>query len=257
VSVDLYIKNLGRGPALALIHGWGLHGDLWDRVTPTLAANFHLTVPDLPGHGRSRSVPFDTLADLTEPLVSHLRGQAIWVGWSLGALVALTAAQYHPERVEKLVLVGASPCFTQTTGWPWAMTREFLDEFTLELARDHQGALRRFLSLLVGQGVSDRTLLRYLRAEVIRHGAPNIAALLAGLQLLKETDLRSVLPALEIPTLVMHGACDRLVPPEAGRYMAGQMPKAQWVLFDDAGHAPFLSHPELFREKLEAFLHAN
>lgn len=254
--MEIYIKESGHGPALVLIHGWGLHGGLWDPLVPALG-DFHVMVPDLPGHGRSRGAQLTNLAELAEVISGQLPARAIWVGWSLGALIAMTAARLFPERIEKMVLVGATPCFVQTPDWSCALAPDVLDQFAHDLARDYRGTLWRFLSLHVGPGEPERPLLRSLRAAAFQHGMPETTALQAGLALLKETDLRTTLPAIHTPVLVIHGARDRLAPSAAGRFLATRLPRAKWVAVDKAGHAPFLSHPQLFQAELEAFLHAD
>ena len=258
-DVGLYCERHGprepAGAAVVLLHGWGLHGGIWAQVVPALAEHFSVTVPDLPGHGRSRRPPeFDTLEALAGEVAAVLDGPATWIGWSLGALVALVAARRYPQAVAKLVLVGATPRFVQAPGWPCAMDPDMLEQFAVELESDYAGTLQRFLSLQIGEGEGEWGTLRSLHAELYRYGEPETAALRSGLQLLKETDLRKDLHAISVPTRVIHGERDKLVPVEAGKYLAAQLPVARFEIIESAGHAPFLSHPSLFLQKLEGFV---
>ncbi len=243
------------GAAVVLLHGWGLHGGIWAKVVQTLSKQVLVTVPDLPGHGRSRRLlEFNTLEALAGEVAATLDGAATWIGWSLGALVALTAARRYPQSVAKLVLVGATPRFVQAPGWPCAMPPDMLEQFAVELESDYRGTLQRFLSLQIGDGFDARAVLRDLRSALYRYGEPETAALRSGLRLLKETDLRKDLHAISVPTRLIHGERDKLVPVEAGKYLATQLPAASLEVIESAGHAPFLSHPSLFLQKLGGFV---
>ena len=90
---------------------------------------------------------------------------------------------------------------------------------------------------------------------MFRYGEPPVAALRAGLRLLKEEDRRASLPGIAAPALVIHGERDRFTPIGAARFLAASLPRASLDLVPGAGHAPFLSHPLLFLERLEAFIH--
>lgn len=253
----MHIETLGTGRGIVLVHGWGLHGGVWRDLAQRLSVSFRVIVPDLPGHGRSpdadSAFTLDALADAVQ---RRTAGPAVWVGWSLGALVALTAALRFPGAVDRLVLIGATPRFVQSPDWPQAMASETLAQFARELETDYRGTLARFLSLQAGEGEAGRETVRRLRAVLAEGGDPAPAALRAGLRLLAETDLRMQLPGISAPALVLHGGRDRLAPPGAGEYLAAHLPQAQLALIPPAGHAPFLSHPEQTWRALEAFLHA-
>lgn len=253
----MHIETKGVGHDVVLVHGWGLHGGVWHDLATRLASGRRISVPDLPGHGRSP--PADgafTLKTLAESLARRLTAPADWIGWSLGALVALTAAREFPQTVQRLVLIGATPRFIQDRDWPHAVTADTLDRFARELETDYDGTLQRFLSLQAGAGETGRMTVRRLRVELARRPAPAIPALRAGLRLLAETDLRPRLGEVSAPVLVVHGARDRLTPPDAGAYLAAHLPDARLITIPGAGHAPFLSHPEPTWQALANFLAA-
>ena len=236
------------------MHGWGLHGGVWTGLAAHLAGRFRVTVVDLPGHGRSpRTAPLH-LDGLVEAVAETLPGPAIWLGWSLGALVALTAALTRRELVSKLVLTGATPRFTRAPDWPRAMSAELLEQFGVELQKDYQATLQRFLSLQVGGAEGAHTALRALRAELLRHGAPDAAALREGLMILLHTDLRARLSEIDVPTQVIHGGHDRLCFPDAAHELVTRLPQARLDTIYSAAHAPYLSHASEFNARLDEFL---
>jgi pimeloyl-[acyl-carrier protein] methyl ester esterase len=252
MSPVLHVHREGRGAPLVLVHGWGLHGGIWDGVVAGLRDRFELIVPDLPGFGRSRGVPLPGDAFELAALVSAVvPPRAVWVGWSLGALVAMAAALREPARVERLVLVSATPRFVRDADWRCAMDRMVMAAFHRDLSTDYRGTLQRFLSLQMGDG--ERGLLRSLRGELFRFGEPDGDALVRGLEVLLNTDLRERVAAIKVPTLLIHGERDTLVPVGAAEYLAGRLPDARLERIAGAGHAPFLSDPQTFLGLVSGF----
>jgi pimeloyl-[acyl-carrier protein] methyl ester esterase len=253
----LWHERRGKGPELILVHGWGMHSGIWGDLPRRLAEHFRVTTLDLPGHGRSslgsahdkrnigELMPLSTFTDSVAALCS---APAIWLGWSLGGLIALNATLRHPLKVTQLVLVGATPKFIQAPDWPHAMPVEAFAEFIQGLTRNHRATLLRFLSLQAGNSESTRALLKPLRAEIFSHGDPQPEALAAGLAILERTDLRARLKEIRVPALVVHGSHDRLSPPAAGEYLAAKLPHARLLHLEGAGHAPFISHVEQFAD---------
>jgi pimeloyl-ACP methyl ester carboxylesterase len=107
----LFVQSEGNGQDLVLLHGWGMHGGIWDGVAPQLAQRFRLHRIDLPGHGFSSALPLHSLEKLTASIASYVPANSIVCGWSLGGQIALTLARRWPERVRQLVLVATTPCF--------------------------------------------------------------------------------------------------------------------------------------------------
>lgn len=255
MSARLYMETQGRGPELVLLHGWGLHGGVWDTLVPRLTPHFRVTHVDLPGHGRSGGLPMPAELSQAAALISAtVPKNAVWVGWSLGGLVALRAALDEPRSIRALVLANTTPRFVTAPDWPHAMPPEQLQGFAAGLAEDYREALLRFLSLQVRGDETARAALRQLREALFAHGEPDTASLAAGLSLLAGSDLRSALGTIRLPTLVMTGGYDRLTPPAAGEHLARSIPGARLHRFPRSAHAPFISHAEEFTAVLADFM---
>lgn len=255
MSAPLYMETRGAGPDLVLLHGWGLHGGVWDSLVPKLAGRIRVSCLDLPGHGRSRPLPMPSSLDaLAQLVLDAAPPEAVLLGWSLGGLVALQAARFAPERLKGLVLVSTTPRFVTGTDWSQAMPPEQLQEFASGLAGDYRETLLRFLSLQVRGDEAARVSLRRLREALFAHGEPDTTSLAAGLKILKESDLRTGLGSIRLPTLVMAGGYDRLTPPGASGYLAEKIPGAHLHIFPKSAHAPFISHADDFVSVLFEFM---
>lgn len=232
----------GNGPALVMLHGWAMHGGIFESLCARLERQFTLYLVDLPGHGGSANsaVAFE-LETIVADLVTRIP-PALWLGWSLGGLVALHAAQRHPASVRGLLMVCASPRFVRADDWPQGMDASVFQGFSDALAGDCGGTIDRFLRLQAQGSDRLREELRGLRDQVFAFGTPSTATLDAGLALLQDSDLRAGLPALEMPSLWIAGRRDRLVCARAMQVSAQLAAAGAYLGIERAGHAPFLSH---------------
>ena len=241
------------GSDIVLLHGWGLHGAVWDDIVPALAVRHRVHVVDLPGHGRARDVAFRNLDTAVAHVAAAVPEGATLCGWSLGALVALALAARFPAKLARLVLVGASPSFVRRPDWMHAMEPEVLDQFAQGLRGDPEGAIATFLALNAMGAAGARAQVRSLAARLAQGGVPSATTLEEGLATLRAADLRPQVAQVRVPTLVMHGRLDRLAPFAAGRWLADNIPRARWAAFHEAAHLPFMSHRDDFVAALEAF----
>lgn len=252
--MKLYTQTSGDGPDLVLVHGWGLHGGIWERLLPYLEPAFRITRVDLPGHGRSAWNDEASLSDMAAAVLSVAPQRSDWLGWSLGSLVAIQAATTAPARIGQLVLLAGTPCFVRKPDWPAAMQPELLDAFAAGLQEDYTATLNRFLALQVHGSEDAGTVLRELRARLLEQGEPDSVALLAGLGILRDTDLRDRMSKLEQRILFLTGSRDTLVPAAAGRQAAQLAADARSRVIDGAGHAPFIAGPEEVAAAVRTFL---
>lgn len=249
--MSLHRESTGQGPDVALLHGWGMHGGVFGALAATLGTCFRVHSIDLPGHGRSPwAKGASDLEGLARLVAAHLPGECRLVGWSLGGMVAVRLATLYPERVPALVLIGTSPCGARRRDWPHGLDETLLTGMATRLGRDWRATMQEFVSLEVRGEESPLATLRELKQRLFEHGAPSTAALAAGLEVLRGTDLRPELPRVTARTLVIGGEYDRLAPPAAVAALAALVPGARLESIARAAHAPFLSH----RERVEALL---
>lgn len=251
--MTLHVETCGEGPALVLLHGWGMHSGIWAALVPGLSEKFRVTCVDLPGHGLSDTLSGPLQLDATAAAVAEIAPPgAAWLGWSLGGLVALAAASAG-AAIDRLVLVATTPRFTTSPGWPCGIAPDTLAGFAASLSINRAATLREFLTLQARGDRQAGPVLRALRRTLAQH-QPDLAELRAGLEILAATDLRADISSLLQPALVIAGECDQLVPMDAGRRLAAGLPAGHFLPFSGAAHAPFLAQPTAFTAAVARFL---
>jgi pimeloyl-[acyl-carrier protein] methyl ester esterase len=244
---------------LVLVHGWGMNAGVWAGLPEALMARFQPVPVHLPGHGDAPFSPEQWSLDhwarvCLDQAAEQGAERAVWLGWSLGGLVALQAARLAPRRVSALLLMAATPRFTRAVDWQVAVPEGTLAQFHDGLLANPEATLERFLMLQVRGADDARGLLRRLKAGIAAYPAPHPAALQTGLALLREEDLRGPLPDIRPPALWLFGARDTLVPAGAAARIALLMPEARVQVIAGAAHAPWLSHGSETAAGINAFL---
>ena len=244
-------------PNLVLIHGWGVNSHVWNDVLPALAETFQVTTIDLPGYGSMVDQPAgDNLSAMADVVLNRAPTSAIWCGWSLGGLVAMTAAMKQPDRVEKLALVCSTPKFMQDKQWTHGSGETAMQNLSDQFEKDYAKALARFFLLQLGTAPDARSRSRELANEVFLEPQASWNTLRSGLNLLRSTDLRDSIKDIQCPTEVIVGTEDRVIPPEAGRFLAREIPNAR-LHEVEAGHMPFATSRDWFVKRLKQFAGAN
>jgi len=232
-----------------LLHGWGFHSAIWKDLVESLRAPRDVRLVDLPGHGCAANRMLASLDALVDEVAGSTPRGSFVIGWSLGGLVAQRLANRHPDRVRALALIATTPCFVERDDWQYGVSAATLETFAADLRRDPDGTLGRFVNL----NAMGRDSARAASRRLGERPTASSAARDEGLELLRATDLRGESPALAMPSLVIHGSRDRIVPVEAGRWLARTLPAARLVELPHSAHLPFISDRDAVRDALEAF----
>jgi len=260
--MSLHLEIHGTGKPLLLIHGWGMHGGVWQPILDQLVTDFTVYVIDLPGMGFSQS---DSAGDLKVLNLKMIADQVMAAlpagikelsvcGWSLGGQVAMQMALQQPGLVKQLVLIGTTPKFVNASDWQLGMDSSIFKQFAQNISDDYQTTLMKFLTLQCMRSPDARHIIKQLRESFAQRPVPSLDTLQNALDILLASDLRQQVGQVSQPALVIHGDRDSLAPVNVARWLAAQLPSAQLLEIAGASHAPFLSHTNDFVQALHAFL---
>ena len=256
MSEDLKIYSRGQGPELVLLHGWAMHSGIWGGIVDQLASEFRVNLVDLPGHGINRDTALSGDLNEVADLIASALPSATWIGWSLGGLVTLAAALRQPRKVQKAIMVAATPCFSRQAEWDFGVSPAQQQAFIEGLEDDFEGTLNQFCLQCFGASRVEESLGR-LGHSSITDIVPARKVLRTGLQLLYNNNLLAGLDSCNVPTLFIGGTRDRTIRPESFEQAAAMMPVGHSRLIRAAGHAPFISHQDEFLGIIREFMHGD
>ncbi len=228
---------------LAFWHGWGILPEVFTpfitELKKLLPENVRCQAMPLPGYGGTPLPDGNPCEVWPDAMMKNIAGPVILCGWSMGAILALSAALRYPDRIERLILFGATPCFVEKPDWKNAVSFLTGHQFRTDVENDMHRTLRHFVSLFNHQDRNARNIVRQLLALP----TSPLPVLEAGLDYLAEMDLRPMVAGIHQKTLLIHGAFDPLMPVEAAHWLARTLPDACLHILPDVAHAPFLSQP--------------
>ncbi|HEX6470421.1 MAG TPA: alpha/beta hydrolase [Streptosporangiaceae bacterium] len=263
--VKLYYEDHGSGRPVVLVHGWPLSGRSWERQIPALIDDgYRVITYDRRGFGWSsqpwEGYDYDTLAADLHHLIEHLDlTEAALVGFSMGGgEVARYVGKYGTGRVAHAVLAAAVPPYLYRTadnpegGIDAATLTGFHDAIRTDRIAFLEEFVTTFFSVRGRTDLVSEPLRRYNVA--VAAGASPKGTLDCATAFTK-TDFRQDLTAFSIPTMVIHGDSDAVVPFEAsGRRTAQAIDGSKLVLVRDAPHGHNVTHAETFNAELLTFL---
>ncbi|MDN4502984.1 pimeloyl-ACP methyl ester esterase BioH [Alteromonadaceae bacterium BrNp21-10] len=254
-DLDIYSQSLGQGQSLVLLHGWGVNSGVWDSLITELSAKYRVTVIDLPGFGRSHKAMLKeyTLNSVSKAIAHLIPPDSILLGWSLGGLIANNIALERLASISALVTVASSPKFVSGDQWR-GIQPDILQMFQQQLQADFLKTLERFIAIQAMGSASAALDIRSLVKAIGQHPIPAKEALIAGLSLLETVDLRSQLSQIKVPVLCAYGKLDTLVPKKSHSTIKNLYSNSEMYVFEQASHAPFISHPQEFISMLSRFI---
>jgi len=267
-SIELYFEDHGSGPPVVLIHGWPLSGASWEKQTAALLAAGHRVITyDRRGFGRSSKpgigYDYDTFAGDLDKLLKKLDLKKVaLVGFSMGTgEVTRYLGKYGSALVRKVVLIGTlGPYLVKAADNPEGVDRKVFDDIKAAIRADRPAFLMEFLrnfynydynyDVTGGKLVSERVLEENWNVAAGASAIGTVRCVDAWIE-----DFRKDIPKNEVPTLILHGDADRVLPPDAtSRRQAKMIKNATFVELPGGPHGVLWTHADRVNAELVSFL---
>ena len=262
--IDLYYEDHGKGSPVVLIHGWPLSGASWEKQTAALLAAGHRVITyDRRGFGRSSQpttgYSYDTFAaDLNKVLTKLALKNVALVGFSMGTgEVTRYLGKYGSKRVRKAVLIGTlGPYLVKTSDNPEGVDRKVFEDIKTAIRADRPAFLMDFLrnfynyDVTGGKLVSERVLEDNWNVAAGASATGTLACVDCWIE-----DFRKDVKKNNVPTLILHGDADRILPPDAtSRRQAKMIKKVKFVELPGGPHGVLWTHADQINRELVSFL---
>jgi pimeloyl-ACP methyl ester carboxylesterase len=263
-SIDLYYEDHGSGLPVVLIHGWPLSGASWEKQTAALLAAGHRVITyDRRGFGRSSKTGvgynYDTFAADLDKLLKKLDLKKVaLVGFSMGSgEVTRYIGKYGTKRVRKAVLIGTlGPYLVKASGNPEGVDANVFEGIKAAIRRDRPAFLLEFLhnfynyDVTGGKLVSERVVEDNWNVAVGASPVGTLACVDCWIE-----DFRKDIAKNNVPTLILHGDADRILPPDAtSRRQAKMIKNVKFVELAGGSHGVLWTHAEQINSELVRFL---
>jgi non-heme chloroperoxidase len=262
--IDLYYEDHGSGSPVVLIHGYPLSGASWEKQVPALIAAGHRVITyDRRGFGRSSQpttgYDYDTFADDLYTLITHLELRDFdLVGFSMGGgEVVRYIGKHGSDGVRKAVILsGVPPYLLKTPDNPEGVDKSVFDGIQAAITKDRYAFFAQFFAnfynadVLLGKRVSEQTIQSSLNVAFGSSATATLQCVPTWY-----TDFRKDVARVDVPTLVMHGDADRILPiTAAGARTAKLIKGAEYVVVKDGPHNIAWTHADIVTPKLVSFL---
>lgn len=265
--VEIYYEDVGSGNPIILIHGWPLTHAMWEyQMMPLVQNGYRVISYDRRGFGYSSKpadgYDYDTLADDLKGLIDGLGlDNVTLVGMSMGGgEVARYMSRHNGEKVCRTVLVSSvTPLMLKSADNEKGVDKDVFVKMFEGLQKDRFEFLSSFGKKFYGTSTLSSGSVSYETmtwTQMLASMASPIATLKC-VESFSMTDFRNDLPAIQVPTLIIHGKDDMVVPINAsGERNAERIPQADYKVYDDGPHALNITHKDRFNADLLGFLSA-
>jgi 3-oxoadipate enol-lactonase len=254
-DLEFGVVDQGEGSPLVFVHGFPLNHAMWNAQIPVFAERHRVIAPDLRGFGESvdteGTVSMEEFADDLAAILDdlHVADPAVLCGLSMGGYIAFHFVRKYRQRLRGLVL-----CDTRASADVPEVVENRLRIAKLVIESGTQPVAEAMLpKAFAPKTYSDRPeVVEAVRAMMISSDPTGVAAASRGMAV--RPDMTELLPAIDLPTLVVVGADDALTTVDEMRRMATAIPEAKLQIVPEAGHLSPLENPAVFNATLASFL---
>ncbi|QNL50043.1 alpha/beta hydrolase [Olivibacter sp. SDN3] len=263
----LCYEDLGEGQPILFIHGWPSNHLMWEaQVSFFVEQGYRCIAYDRRGFGMSsrplHGYNYDNFADDLREIILQLDLQEVLlVGFSMGGgEVARYFTRYGSDRISKAILLGAvTPYLLKSEDNPDGIKKEVFDEMVAGVEADRPAFLETFFNDFFGVNLVNRAvskpMLEYQRSIALG-ASPNATS--QCIRAFSETDFRKDLTNIDVPTLIVHGDADKIVPEDVSANISSELiSNNQFILYPGAPHGFFLTHKERLNSDILNFIRDN
>lgn len=258
-NVRLHITDAGEGRPIVLIHGWPLSDEMFEyQYNDLINKKYRVIGITLRGFGKSDkpygAYNYDVHASDIKFVLNKLEIEdAVLVGFSMGGAIAIRyVSEDKGAHVSKLVLCGAAaPIWTQRDDFPYNLPRSAVDELIALNYKDRPKLLSNFAKIFsAAETTLNEGIGSWLNGICLSASSYATAQCLIAL---RDTDLRSDLAKINIPTLIIHGKKDKICSFDLAEQMNAGIPGSHIVAFENSGHSMFLEETSKYNAELIKF----
>ncbi len=262
-EISIAYSDYGKGQPVIFIHGWPSSREMWEyQLADTVNAGYRVIKYDRRGFGKSSKpwsgYDYDSLAGDLNELINQLKlEKIILVGFSMGGgEVVRYIGNYGEHKIAGIALLSSVvPYMLKTADNPEGLDQKIFDDMAEKIKNDRIGFLDDFGKMFFGIGLLNKPvsapLLNYY-LELTTKGTQQ--ATLECAKSFSATDFRNDVAKITVPTLIVHGDDDKIVPYEASsKRTAVMLPHAELIIYEGAPHGLFYTHREMLNRDLLNF----
>ena len=266
-TVNLYYEDLGRGKTVIFIHGWPLNHAMWEYQLAELPKhNLRCIAYDRRGFGMSdypwEKYDYDTFAGDLKALIDQLHLTDITlVGFSMGGgEIARYIGKYGSDKISKIVLISSvTPFMLNTNDNSEGVDKEVFDEMVESISKDRPAFLadfgKKFYGVSLFNDAISEQMLAWNQSLCLMSSHK---ATIDCVRAFSETDFREDLSKIDVPTLIIHGDDDKIVPIEvSGNRTSMMLPNAKYLVYEGAPHGLFITEKDKLNMDLIDFINGN
>ncbi|WP_343126517.1 alpha/beta fold hydrolase [Buchnera aphidicola] len=235
------IQGKGKIPII-LLHGWGLDSNIWKNFLFLFSSQYTIYIIDFPGYGKNFFLKNMSFKEISKFLLKIIPKKVIWIGWSLGGLLATYMSYYFPKRTYGTILITSSPYFLKTKKWP-GISKKILKNLKKKMIFSYENFLKEFYFSQMYIYEKKKNKNQYINLKKFLKHQPSSYTINYGYQWLIKIDNRKKILNLKTPIFRIYGELDLLVPYKIENYLQKYIINGQSYIIPHSAHIPFISHP--------------